>query len=54
MTGNERLRESCLALERSLDMLITEFDKKVTSDTEDKTKESEGAEPEKDGSSSSA
>ena len=50
MTGNERLRETCLALERSLDMLLTELAKNTESD--EKTKETEGAENDKEGSSS--
>lgn len=50
MTGNERLRETCLALERSLDMLLTELEKNT--ELEEKTKVNEGAENDKEGSSS--
>merc|ERR1712106_30080 len=52
MTGNERLRETCLALERSLDMLLAELGK--VTESEEKTKETEGAEPEKEGASGSS
>ena len=53
MTGNERLRETCLALERSLDMLRTELQKNI--EPEGTTKEeAEGAENEAQGSSGNA
>lgn len=53
MTGNERLRETCLALERSLDMLRTELQKNI--EPEGTTKEeTEGAEAEAEGSSGNA
>lgn len=51
MTGNERLRETCLALERSLDMLLAELGK--VTESEEKVETKGGDDDEKEGASGS-
>lgn len=53
MTGNERLRETCLALERSLDMLLTELGKVSESEERVDKEGTKGADNEKEGTSGS-